>query len=500
MGFTRRALSDFWSRRLIERIYFALIAIALLWAMANCVYVYLVWDGTRGYRIETAVWLLALMLLPVAVSGKHIERFPSLSLTQQRTIAGVAIALWLLTFLPLLNLPFLSDDYVFLDLYRQFTDIIVAPQFFRPLYAAVFWALRRVGDGSPLPFHIMSLLLHGVSAALVYGCARRLFDSATAALVCFVSFLLNPLQLEATLWPSGLQELLWTTAILAALRSYIGERVLSVPRLALTIGFVCCGLLSKETAICFILLLPAADLVFYRLQRGSLLPIAYGTFAATCAGYFWLRGQFATMEAGLLFVPSRFFLKQFLSTPYKFFVQPWNGVAINVPVLIPCLVSLFVLALLFIRIVVQGASPRVLIGPVVIVIATLPVYSYFFVGADLIAARYIYFASIGWALLLAQLLGTIRSRALFAAAATGVALWSAVWLNLNLRPWRVAGDVVTAMRAGLKRGEPADRTIADWEAMHATKLQLKNGAPYQHQGVGIFINGYDQFKRITLEP
>jgi hypothetical protein len=483
-----------------HRVYVAIITIAFAWTLANCVYVYLVWGGARSYRIETAVWLLALLSLPAVVSGQRIDEWPSLSLTQQRAIGGGAIIVWLLTFLPLLDYPFLSDDYVFIELYRQIADITLAPQFFRPLFALVFLALHRLGDGSPVPFHIASLLLHASSAALAFSCARRFFDAAAPAIVCFVAFLLNPLQLEATLWPSGLQELLWTTCILAALRCYIDARTLSVPRLAVTLGFVCGGLLSKETALSFVLLLPAADLALYRLQRGSLLPAAYGMFAATCAGYFWLRRQFATIEADFLFVPSRFFLKQFLATPYKFFVQPWNSVAISVPVVIPCLVSLLVLTLLFVRIVVQGASPRVLVGPVLMLIVTLPVYSYFYVGADLIAARYLYFASIGWALLLAQLLGTIKSRTLFAAAAAGVALWSAVWLNLNLRPWRVAGDVVTSMRAGLQRGEPVERTIADWEAAHATKLQLKNHVPYQHQGVGIFINGYDQFTQITLQP
>jgi hypothetical protein len=484
----------------IQTLYRAIVYLAFTWTAINCVYVYLVLQGGRAYRIESAVWVLALLMLPLVVSGRRGERFPPLTPTQQRLILGAAVGLWLLTFLPLLDFPFLSDDYVFLGLYKRVRDVTVAPQFFRPLFALVFWALDRLGDGSPLPFHATSLLLHFASACLVYALARRLFESATPAIVCFSVFLLNPLQLEATLWPSGLQELLWTAFILAALRCYVGERELSLRRLVATMALVGCALLSKETAVSFILLLPAADVAFYRLNRGRVLPFAYVTFAATLVGYLWLRRHFVAMEADFLVTPSRFFLKQFLATPYKYFAQPWNAAAIDVPALIPCVLSLLILALLFILIVVQGSSARLLIGPALILMTTLPVYSYFYVGEDLVAARYIYCASVGWAFVLAQLLSAIRQRGLFVATVTGLVLISAVWLQLNLRPWRVAADVVHEMHAGLGRGEPLQVTIAQWQARHSTKLELKNGIPYEHQGVGIFINGYDEFSRMAQQP
>ena len=113
------------------------------------------------------------------------------------------------------------------------------------------------------------------------------------------------------------------------------------------------------------------------------------------------------------------------------------------------------------------------------------------------ATRYIYFAAAGWALLLAQLVGVIRYRAAVVCTVAVLVVISAVFLRLNLRPWRTAGEVMNAMSAGLQKGEPAELTVARWQASRGVELELKNGIPYQYQGVGIFINGYPEFRRIA---
>jgi len=472
--------------------------LALLWTAVNCVYVYLVLAGNRSYRIESSLGLLVALMLPLLIPSRRKDQpFVELSSTQVKLLVSFAVALWLLAFLPLLDFPFLSDDYVFLALYEQLGDVTTAPQFFRPLFAVVFWMLARLGGGFSVPFHAASLLLHVSSACLVYTLARRFFAASAPAVISFTVFLLNPLQLEASLWPSGLQELLWTFFTLAALACYVGAARLSLPRLLATMALVAGALLSKETATCFLLLLPAADWAFYRMKRGPVLTVSYATSAVCLVTYLLIRQRFTSLEPEFFVTPSRYFIKQFIATPYRFFAQPWNAAAFPLPPVIPCLLSLVILSLLFMRVVVRGASVRLLAGPAVILISTLPVYSYFFVGADLIAARYIYFAAVGWALLVSELLGIIRQRAPLAFAVMAVAGTAAVALQLNLRPWRTAGDVVNAIHAGLERGESPEQTVAQWQARSAVKLTLKNGIPYEYQGVGIFINGYPEFLRIA---
>jgi hypothetical protein len=482
----------------LRRAYLALVSGALLWTLLNCVYVYLVLHGERTYRIESSLWLLIALLLPLVLGGRTDADFVELTPGQRRGLLALATGLWLLTFLPLLDFPFLSDDFVFLQSYQHLTDVTVSTQFFRPLFALVFWTLARAGGGSPIPFHLASLLLHLSSACLVYALARRLFATTTPAVVCFSLFLLNPLQMEATLWVSGLQELLWTFFILAALRCYLGTRALSAPRLLATLALVACGLLSKETAICFVLLFPAADLALARTapRPSSTLIVAYASFAAICVAYLLVRHQFASVDADFFVLPSRFFFKQFLVTPYKSFAEPWNAMAVHVPPLIPLLLTALMVSALFAR-VVLGTSPRLLWGPAVIAISTLPVYAYFYVGPDLDAARYVYCAAAGWALLVAQLSSTISKRAMFAGLVATLSVTSAVWLQFNLRPWRTAADVVNTMQAGLKNGERAEAIVSRWQTARGVTLELKHGVPYQHQGVDIFVNGYDLFLRMA---
>lgn len=262
--------------------------------------------------------------------------------------------------------------------------------------------------------------------------------------------------------------------------------------LFVTAILIAAGLLSKETAICFALLLPAVDLMLYRLRRGPLLGLAYLAFAVIVVTYLLVRQNVVPAHSSFLVAPSRYFLKQLLALPYRFFAQPWNATAVEVPGVVSCLLSVLLIALLFVRIVIRGTSRQLLAGPAVVIMATLPVYSFFFVGADLFAARYLYFAAAGWALLVAQLLGAIRSRSILAFAIGTLAITSFAWLHFNLRPWNVAEDVVVVMRAGAARGElPAD-TIARWNRERGVALTLKDGLPYSYQGVGIFINGYPE--------
>ena len=100
--------------------------------------------------------------------------------------------------------------------------------------------------------------------------------------------------------------------------------------------------------------------------------------------------------------------------------------------------------------IVRGTGRMALVGPAVILMSTLPVYSYFYVAPDLRATRYIYFASIGWAVLVTQLLTTVfvRRHAMRLAFASIVVILF-VSLQLNARPWRTAAEIVTRRRSAI---------------------------------------------------
>lgn len=486
----------------LRRVYTGLLWLATLWVVANCVYVYLFLHGDRAFRIESAVFILAFLMLPRLLAGRHETGNRARPLTghwvEHRLALVFVIGLWVVTLLPLLGFPFLSDDYVFLSLYRHITDAGKSPEFFRPVFAVVFLGLAKIGAGSPTPFHAASMVLHLSSAFLVFSLSRRLFAAASPAIVCFALFLLNPLQLEATLWVSGLQEVLWTFFLLSALRCYVGSKTMSVWRLLGTAVLIVAALLSKETAVCFVLLLPAADWIYFRIDRGPLIPAAYVGSLCLLIAYAVLRSQFVPSDPGFLVTPTKFFVKQFVATPYKYFVQPWNASAVHVPDAVRCAVSILMTVLLFMAVVVRGASARLLSGPFLILASTLPVYSYFFVGADLISSRYVYFASIGWALFMSQLIARVTSRRwVLAATFAALSVAATASLHLNLRPWRIAGDLVDFIETELRHGRSLNAIVADWERRKGITLVTKDHIPCEYHGVRIFINGYQEFLRHT---
>jgi hypothetical protein len=478
--------------------YVLLACLAFLWAVGNSLYVYLVLGGERMFRVETAAYILVGVLLPLIFwRPPTVEREAALTETDNRLLMLLALGLWLVTLVPHLTLPFLSDDYVFLATYKQWSDVLNVGQFFRPLFGAIFFLLARVGNGSPMPFHVLALLIHGASASCVYVLSRRLFQRTDAATLCFAIFLLNPLQLEAVLWASGLQELMWTLFVVAGLVVYTGAQLLSLSRLTLTLVLIACALLSKETGVSSVLLLPAADWTFFRMKRGSLLPAAYIGLGITAAAYLLARTRVTSVESGFLVTPGKYFAQKFIGTPYKFFVQPWNLTAVNLPPVVPCLATVTALAVLFWA-VVRGTGAMALAGPAVILISTLPVYAYFYVAPDLRATRYLYFAAIGWALLVTQLLTTvlIRRRALALAFVSFILILFAS-LQVNLKPWRTAGEIVASVAAAIREGKSPEASAADWRARYGDGLELKDGIPTVYKGVYLFVNGYPEL-RTTL--
>jgi Tfp pilus assembly protein PilF len=74
---------------------------------------------------------------------------------------------------------------------------------------------------SPALFHLANLLLHAVSAIIVWQILRRLVQNHLAALAGAVLFLVHPVQVEVVGWISGGKDVLSGMLCLLALRMYI---------------------------------------------------------------------------------------------------------------------------------------------------------------------------------------------------------------------------------------------------------------------------------------
>jgi hypothetical protein len=208
-----------------------------------------------------------------------------------------------------------------------------------------------------------------------------------------------------------------------------------------------------------------------------------------------VRSQWAAHDPDFFVAPSRYFFKQFVTLPYKFFVQPWNAEAVHVPRILSFVLCAMVLGSILVAGLRKRLSRLTLAGPFMVIAFTLPLYTYFFVAPDLAAARYLYIPYAGWALLLADVLTSASRRSYVAAVLTLVAIvgGSVVALRLNLRPWSTASDAIGAMSSAIERQADPLEALEAWETVQGIHLTRRGNVPIEYQGVNILLNGYDEF-------
>jgi hypothetical protein len=291
-------------------------------------------------------------------------------------------------------------------------------------------------------------------------------------------FLLFPASVEPVVWCSGLQDVLSTTTALVFVNEVLGRG-----RLVLLAAAFAGALLSKESAVGTPFI--AAALVYARdgrIERPLARSLAMGAMVAIVFGLWRLH----TADPAFAAPPSRYLLKQILSMALGTLNVPWTtGELRNAPVLGISMAALVAVAgLLLVRHGQRArAAPLALALFTWTIVAVLPVYSMFFVANDLEGSRYLYFASAGWALLLALTASSATgrtSRIISSVLIVLVLLWSATVVR-HLATWIVAAA-------------ERDRLLA------AAALALQNhpcaeprfvGATDSIAGAFVFRNGLD---------
>ena len=182
-----------------------------------------------------------------------------------RLPAGRALGLFLLClflfarFGDAFGIPFLNDDYVFLDhvARRSFTSLWgfteLAFHWWRPWSREFhYWWLQRAFGPSEGAFHAASFVLSGAVLAAYWALARRLAGTAAAAVAVAGAATLPGWGL-LLLWPAGAQDLWMLLLSLLALLAWRADRV-GLAALAYALA-----LASKETAAPLPLLFLAID-------------------------------------------------------------------------------------------------------------------------------------------------------------------------------------------------------------------------------------------------
>lgn len=210
--------------------------------------------GHRGAR-RTSVSLLPSLL--------RRGWFLSLSL-------GLAVVL---VYLPLWRAGFIWDDDAHvtrLDLRswqglgRIWFDLGATQQFY-PLVHSFFWVQHKFWGDRPLGYHLVNILLHALSAALLFKILRRL--EVPGAWLAAAIWALHPVQVESVAWASELKNMLSGFFYFSSALVYLEyDRTRKREAHGLSLTLFVLGLLSKTV----IASLPAALLVVFWWKRGRL--------------------------------------------------------------------------------------------------------------------------------------------------------------------------------------------------------------------------------------
>jgi hypothetical protein len=153
--------------------------------------------------------------------------------------------------------------------------------FYRPLVFLSLWVDNRIFGPALWGFHIQNLILQLLNAYFVARLAFRLGLDTNLARWCGIAFLAVPASFEAVIWPGARFDLMAAAFTLIAL-----ERALS-GSIWLSTAAYCLGVLSKESAYAYPLLLAALMLfkgvLGIPLERKRWLQILAAGAAATLA-------------------------------------------------------------------------------------------------------------------------------------------------------------------------------------------------------------------------
>lgn len=191
--------------------------------------------------------------------------------------AAVILVATFLAYLPALKAGFIWDD----DVYVTENPLLTAPDGLRqiwfskhfqsqyfPLVYTTFRIEHALWGLNPTGYHVVNVLLHAVSALLVWGLLRRL--AVPGAWFAAAIFALHPVHVESVAWITELKNtqsaLFYLLALKAWLRFTEGERPRSWGDYALSFSFYALALFSKTTACT----LPAAMLLVLWLRHEPL--------------------------------------------------------------------------------------------------------------------------------------------------------------------------------------------------------------------------------------
>jgi hypothetical protein len=364
--------------------------------------------------------------------------------------------------------------------------------FLRPMgYAAILAEQALFGPVAPIS-HLSNLAIHASSVYALYLLLRYFCVGRNAALVSAGIFAIMPVEVEAVTWMGARFDLLalcfglWSA--ICYVRSQKDRRLIFYP---LGLLLLACSLLSKESMFLLPVVLLGADVVIKR------------RFDAWIGGYFLLAGSLFIFRSWVLGgvggynvdgAPSvlNFQLTSMggvvrgVSQVYlglNWSVQPRSAV-----VLASVLLSLLSMVFYCTRLSEDLTRRLVIFGMVWGLVSMAPVHFLLMVGPDLSGSRVLYAPSIGFAIILGQMVAGLPHAALRTLAWLLLVGMMALGTFHNIVAWQQASDDTAIFLTQLRGVAPSPAA--------GTAFVFK-GLPVNENGVPFLAAGFTQAVRLA---
>jgi tetratricopeptide (TPR) repeat protein len=239
--------------------------------------------------------------------------------------AALVLGATLLAYLPSLRGAFIwnDSDYVTAPALRSLGGLariwtqVGATQQYYPLLHSAFWVQHRLWGDHPLGYHVVTLLLHALSAVLFALVLRRLFASLPAQArppdgtewLAALLFALHPVHVESVAWITEQKNTTSTALYLASALLYLRfDEARRPSAYAAALALFACSLACKTVTAT----LPAALLVAFWWVRGRLdwrrdvLPLVPWLLLGAAAGLFsgWVERHYVGAQGTEFDIPA----------------------------------------------------------------------------------------------------------------------------------------------------------------------------------------------------
>lgn len=209
-------------------------------------------DVFEASKVAFTLWLLlgvavALLSTEMMSLGGYFRMLRK-ALTSNTAYLGYIVVTAIVLFGSSVSNYFVADDFTWLkwaasssfaDAARYFTD--AAGFFYRPIPKILYFVLYAVFWLKPEGYHVISILLYGLAAYLVYVLMRATNVKRTIALISGIVFTVLSVHHENVFWISGMSSLLSAVFLFAGVYLYLPQKQHPVWRknLMFTIAIIC---------------------------------------------------------------------------------------------------------------------------------------------------------------------------------------------------------------------------------------------------------------------